>query len=87
MAEKLGRPVGLNPYIDYKKPTPQQQNSLDLRKEINARFGCRVLVGTQEQRSQMLEILSIWRLAGELGHTPEVYASDRIKAGQVVIEG
>jgi len=85
--EKIGTDKGLNPYIDYAKPTPQQQNSLDLRKEINGRVGCRILVGSQEERNSPRDVLLRWKHDGVITHIPEVYPSTRVTEGKVVIEG
>lgn len=85
--EQIGTAEGLNPNIDYRKPTAAQQNSLDMRKEINARVGCRILVSTQEERDGLVDVLNYWRQEQVITHMPEVYASTRVAAGKVVIEG
>ncbi len=85
--EKIGTDKGLNPYLDYAKPTRSQQNSLNMRKEINGRVGCRILVSTQEERNNMIDVLNYWQEQKVITHMPEVYASTRISKGKVAIEG
>lgn len=65
--------------------TKYQRESLEMRRQLNARPDHVISVASVEARAEMRKVLNLWREKGEIRHNPKILIDYGIREGEMRI--